>query len=357
MAQAIAQQTRQRRRRRSIKVKIQRPRPLATPPSRSDCIDGHLNYAHIVKRAFANWAIFEKLCKKKRRKKAYWSCGSLRATPPFPPSVLSPHGVGKKLRNFLLMLRHKQRRRPKAAQLVSNLSWAVDDVATVAAKRRQTKGKRQCAVELATYLRTARRANPTPLTALAPLSHPSTHNSTHTGASLRHMRGANVKYIKKGSTTTACETPLGGQRLATFPLLFLLLPLPLLIVLCSRPCRVFDYHARLHAKQRNFRHACRQSKPPATLFVFVQAIRRGVKGRHGDGGGVDHSSMGPSRARASSKKNRTKSHLTGVVSGHQHHANISHVANCRARVATRVCQWPRSGGTLVCAMHLGVEMI
>lgn len=197
MAQAIAQQTRQRRRRRSIKVKIQRPRPLATPPSRSDCIDGHLNYAHIVKRAFANWAIFEKLCKKKRRKKAYWSCGSLRATPPFPPSVLSPHGVGKKLRNFLLMLRHKQRRRRKAAQLVSNLSWAVDDVATVAAKRRQTKGKRQCAVELATYLRTARRANPTPLTALAPLSHPSTHNSTHTGASLRHMRGANVKYIKK----------------------------------------------------------------------------------------------------------------------------------------------------------------
>lgn len=57
MAQAIAQQTRQRRRRRrrrSIKVKIQRPRPLATPPLRSDCIDGHLNYAHIVKRAFAN---------------------------------------------------------------------------------------------------------------------------------------------------------------------------------------------------------------------------------------------------------------------------------------------------------------
>lgn len=46
MAQAIAQQ--------SIKVKIQRARPLATPTLRSGCIDGHLNYAHIVKRAFAN---------------------------------------------------------------------------------------------------------------------------------------------------------------------------------------------------------------------------------------------------------------------------------------------------------------
>lgn len=60
--------------------------------------------------------------------------------------------------------------------------------------------------------------------------------------------------------------------------------------------------------------------------------------------------------RASSKKNRTKSHLTGVVSGHQHHANISHVANCRARVAARVCQWASSGGTLVCVMHFRMEM-
>lgn len=145
---------------------------------------------------------------------------------------------------------------------------------------------------------------------------------------------------KKRSTTTACETPLGGQRLPAFPLhLLLLLFLPLFIQLRSRPCRVFDYHARLHAKQRNFRHACRQSKPPATLFFFaVQAIRRGVKGRGGpqfDGA--------ESCERASSKKNRTKSHLTGVVSGHQHHANISHVANCRARVAARVSQWKSSG--------------
>lgn len=207
----------------------------------------------------------------------------------------------------------------------------------MAAKRRQTKGKRQCAVELATYLRTARRANPTPLTAA--LSHPATLH-TQTGASLRHMRGANVKCIKKRSTTTACETPLGGQRLPAFPLHLLLLSL--LILLRSRPCRVFDYHARLHAKQRNFRHACRQSKPPATLFFCaVQAIRRGVKGRRRATvrwGRVV-------RARASSKKNRTKSHLTGVVSGHQHHANISHVANCRARVATRVCQWKSSDST------------
>lgn len=194
---------------------------------------------------------------------------------------------------------------------------------------------------------TTRKSHP----ALPPLN-PQPH--THTGASLRHMRGANVKYIKKGSTTTACETPLGGQRLPTFPLL----PLTLLILLCSRPCRVFDYHARLHAKQRNFRHACRQSKPPATLFIFVQAL----SGAGSKGGAVTEAGGGPqfdgaeSCKRASSKKNRTKSHLTGVVSGHQHHANISHVANCRARVATRVCQWTSSGGTLVCAMHFRVEM-
>lgn len=207
----------------------------------------------------------------------------------------------------------------------------------MAAKRRQTKGKRQCAVELATYLRTARRANPTPLTALAPLSH--LQPSTHRRQPAAYARGECEMY-KKRSTTTACETPLGGQRLPAFPLHLLLLSL--LILLRSRPCRVFDYHARLHAKQRNFRHACRQSKPPATLFFFaVQAIRREVKGR----GRATVRWGRVVRARASSKKNRTKSHLTGVVSGHQHHANISHVANCRARVATRVCKWKSSDST------------
>lgn len=123
---------------------------------------------------------------------------------------------------------------------------------------------------------------------------PTTH--THRRQPAAYARGECEMY-KKRSTTTACETPLGGQRLPAFPfLLLLLLFLPLIILLRSRPCRVFDYHARLHAKQRNFRHACRQPKPPATLFFSSSSPCR-LSGA-GSKGGAGHSSMGPSRASA-----------------------------------------------------------
>lgn len=86
---------------------------------------------------------------------------------------------------------------------------------------------------------------------------------------------------------------------------------------------VFDYHARLHAKQRNFRHACRRSTAQATTHRQPQrAAKTRSRGRWS--GVVDWAPFDPGVALAY-KKNRTKSHLTGVVSGH--HANISHDAN------------------------------
>lgn len=199
---------------------------------------------------------------------------------------------------------------------------------------------------------TTRKSHPadcfgTPLPPLNPQSH------THTGASLRHMRGANVKCIKKRQHDDGMWNSPRRAATANLPPAS---PPPHPPLLASLP-RVWLPRA-VTRKTTQF-SACMPPVEAACdpLHLRAGSIRRRVKGRRGDGGGDGPQFDGAeSCERASSKKNRTKSHLTGVVSGHQHHANISHVANCRARVAARVCQWASSGGTLVCAMHFQVEM-
>lgn len=140
---------------------------------------------------------------------------------------------------------------------------------------------------------TTRESHPPNCSPLPPRNPPHTHRRQPAA----YARGECEMY-KKRSTTTACETPLGGQQLPAFPLHLLLLCL--LILLRSRPCRVFDYHARLHAKQRNFRHACRQWKPPATLFFSVPCRLSGA-GSKGGGGPQFDGAESCERARAARK--------------------------------------------------------